>query len=81
MWPYTSPVMLIELWPNKSAMALIWTPDSNHATAAEWRSSERLEQVDVLAKAAHQLMTVLGQGVTAGEMECSAVCRRAVDGV
>ena len=36
--PYTSPVTLIELCPNRSATALICTPLSSHATAALCRS-------------------------------------------
>src|ERR1700737_767679 len=35
--PYTSPVIAIEECPSKSATALIWTPASSHATAAECR--------------------------------------------
>jgi len=36
--PYRSPVIAMDAWPSRSAAALICTPDSNHATAAEWRS-------------------------------------------
>jgi hypothetical protein len=33
-----SPVIAIDECPNRSATALMCTPDSSHATAAEWRS-------------------------------------------
>jgi hypothetical protein len=36
--PYTSPVIATEECPSRSATALMCTPDSSHATAAECRS-------------------------------------------
>ena len=37
VWPYGSPVTLIDEWPRRSAAALMWAPDSSQATASESR--------------------------------------------
>ncbi len=54
MWPYTSPVMLMDECPSRSDTAFMWTPDSSQPVATEWRNVWT------------PVLVLVGQGVSVG---------------